>query len=63
MTTGEVRKCLIEFCENTGVKYTYIANRIEVHKSTLSHFIINDRKVSRNIVDKIINYLKENNAL
>lgn len=63
MTIGEVRNCLIEFCNNTGVKYTYIANRIEVHKSTLSHFIIDDRKVSNKTVDKIINYLKENNAL
>ena len=63
MTTGEVRNCLIEFCNNTGIKYTYIANRIEVHKSTLSHFIIDDRKVSNKTVDKIINYLKENNAL
>lgn len=63
MTTGEVRNCLIEFCNNTGIKYSYIANRIAVHKSTLSHFIIDDRKVSNKTIDKIINYLKENNAL
>ncbi|OFI04963.1 hypothetical protein CLOACE_20340 [Clostridium acetireducens DSM 10703] len=61
---GEIiRKKLKNYVRKTGIKYNYIANKINIHKSTLSHFINADRKVSKQTINKIKNYLVQNNII
>ncbi|NMM65534.1 hypothetical protein HBE96_23435 [Clostridium sp. P21] len=63
MYEGDLRERLKNYVDTTGVKYTYICKKIDIHKSTMSHFIIRDRALSQKTLDKIYNYLFENNAL
>lgn len=63
MNEKNLKEKLRSYVNKTGVKYTYIANKINVHKSTLSHFVNGDRRVSQQTINKIKKYLLENNVL
>ena len=55
MNEEEIREKVIDYAESKGVKYTFIANSIGVDRSTLCHFLKNNRKIA----DKISKNLSE----
>ncbi|KOF57457.1 hypothetical protein AGR56_13810 [Clostridium sp. DMHC 10] len=60
MNDDEIRKQVINYVESRGIKYTYIATKICVHKSTLSHFMKNDRKVADKVSKNLQEFLLNN---
>lgn len=63
MNENEVREKIVQYVESKGVKYTYIATYVGIHRSTLCHFIKNDRKTADKVKNGLVEFLKENNAL
>lgn len=57
-----LREELKNYVQKTGIKYTYICTKINIHTSTLSHFVNADRRVSKKTLDKIKNYLLKENV-
>ncbi|WP_029160956.1 hypothetical protein [Clostridium scatologenes] len=49
MSEQEIRNETINYVEQHGIKYVYLATKIGVHKSTLCHFLKNDRKVANKV--------------
>lgn len=57
----EVRQQIINLHNAKGVKYAFIATKIGVHRSTLCHFIKNDRRVATKVVYNLQLFLNQNN--
>lgn len=49
LSEQEIRDETINYVEQAGVKFCFIATKIGVHKSTLCHFLKNDRKVANKV--------------
>lgn len=58
-----VRKALIQYCNNKGVKYVHIAHELNLSKCTISHFINNDRNLRKINFDNLVSLLKKVNYL
>ena len=57
----EIRQKIINLHTNKGVKYAFIAQKIGIHRSTLCHFIKNDRHIADKVTDNLKLFLQENN--
>ncbi|PJI07666.1 MULTISPECIES: hypothetical protein [Clostridium] len=60
MNDEVIRKKIINYVKNKGVKYTFIAIKIGVHRSTLCHFLKNDRKVADKVSKNLQEFLLNN---
>lgn len=60
MDHENLRKEIRNINENFGIKYIYIAEKMGIDNSTLSHFLNNDRNFSKKTIDKIENYVLQN---
>jgi len=58
-----VKQALINYCTEKGVKYCKIAEVLGLHKSTISHFINDDRDMRRRNFIKLVLYLQQENYL
>ena len=61
MNDEVIREQIINYVESKVVRYTFIATKIGVHRSTLCHFIKGDRKVSSYVSKNLIEFLQLNN--
>jgi len=55
----ELRKTLINYINCNGIKYSYIANYININRGTLCHFLKGDRRLHSANAENLINYLKD----
>ncbi|WP_010236336.1 helix-turn-helix domain-containing protein [Clostridium arbusti] len=54
-----VRKQLINYCTDKGIKYIHIAKQLDLAKSTISHFILGDRDMRTKNFEKVVKLLQD----
>ena len=58
MEQEEVRKKLIEYCESKGIKYSFIATKLNVNRSTICRFKNADLDLRVDLLYKLNNLIK-----
>lgn len=53
-----VRKTLIKYCTEQGVKYVHVAKELNLSKSALSHFVKGDTDMRRSNFNNLVNVLQ-----
>ncbi|AKA71228.1 hypothetical protein [Clostridium scatologenes] len=59
MNENEIREKVEMYVKSSGVKYVFIATKIGVHRSTLCHFMKNDRRTADKVKNGLVDFLKE----
>lgn len=59
MNADEIRKRVIEFHQEEGVNYKYIANILNINTSTFYSFTSGERSLSESNLINLNQYLKE----
>lgn len=55
MEVQDVRERISKYVKDNGIKYAYIASKIGVHRSTLCHFLKDDRFISEKVCTNLAN--------
>lgn len=58
MEQEELRCKLIEHCNSRGVKYSFIATKLNVNKSTISRFKDNKKVLGKELYNQLKKYLE-----
>lgn len=54
-----IRQQIIRLNEKFGIKYSFIANKVGMDRSTICHFVKHDRKTANILLGRLEQYLKE----
>ena len=61
LTQQKLRELTINYSEEKGVRYTFIAEKIQIHRATLCSFLKERRSLPTPVADKLFNFLILNN--
>lgn len=53
----ELRERLINYVTEVGVKYSFISEKVGVHRATLCHFVKGERNLTKQVYNNLIDFL------
>lgn len=59
----ELRVLISKYISENGIKYVYIANFMNVSRSTLCHFLKGNRRLNSTNINSLIQYMKDKKVI
>lgn len=53
-----IRKTLVKYCTEKGIKYKHIASKLNLTNSTICHFVRHDRQMRQNNFNNLVKLLQ-----